>query len=33
MALEKEMKEVLYTWTTPSGEHRNQIDIILMKQK
>ena len=33
MALKKETKEVLYTWTTPSGEDRNQIEIILMKQK
>ena len=26
-------KRRLYTWTTPNGEHRNQIDFILMKQK
>ena len=23
----------LYTWTTPNREHRNQIDLILIKQK
>ena len=33
MALGKETKEGLYTWTTPNGEHRNQIDSIFMKQK
>ena len=26
-------KRRFYTWTTPNGEHRNQIDFILMKQK
>ena len=26
-------KRRLYTWTSPNGEHRNQIDYILIKQK
>ena len=26
-------KRRLYTWTTPNGEHRNQIDFFLIKQK
>ena len=25
-------KRRLYTWTTPNGEHTNQLDFILMKQ-
>ena len=29
----KQHKRKLYTWTSPDGQHRNQIDYILCRQR
>ena len=32
-ALFQQQKRRLYTWTSPDGQHRNQIDCILFSQR
>ena len=29
----QQCKRILYTWTSPDGQHRNQIDYILCRQR